>query len=1284
MNLTPMNKTSNMQFQNHIQALEELQLEDMFENNPNWFAFETRVRKMVIQMLEPQIKRSIQDKEIIQQMQKHHDIIKRKIDECEFVIHKAQKKTAAQEDVHKKIEFNETKQKVYEIKVKENIDKLYHQQEVLQEKVDIVEQERSSFIMRVDNLSYELKKYKEDLLNMKESLGQHIDRTHMELKKSIAGFNNQIQVVSEEIQLEKKKLVVQSNDFKKFGLVIETNNRRLVEVEDLLEKIQQEKLDSHLFTNRIAILERDLRMTQEQNLKLEFQIKDTNYFIEKYVPMQIQMMIDETLNSTLLKKNTLLKNLYEYEKNKFRLLEDLIKNMDAKNAQNQQIIMERRNYMIPNFQLRELEIQKEKKGTKGAKKGMGGHRDSKSGASKLGLKGLQLRHIQSESSAGKINTMQRSESNLSGQSKLKLKTSGKNQRKGSGARKTVAGSKQLTNQGLSFESQQNKKQNSQISGSSSRGRQAAQKINDNESQDGQVLISGNNTQRSNIKKKASQASMGKVVDTTPNYTATPNHLSQDESQSMDNKGKSSELSHSQKSQSQKSDSQSIIHQILELSEESMAESVHKSVQKRVKAIKSHIRNQEDSNNLPKIDEMSNNHQMLNEDESNASFNIRQQKKKNIQSVTGESEIQFEERGDKASINSFNHKIPLDDKSVDLLQKSNVNLQRVLEDQDNQINQSEEEGGEMDDQDMENEEDDEEEGEYSEEDSDDSSFQMTRSMIQRLQKTEVTYSDFDQAIRNIFKQYNENFEDFKTRFPAEVNHHTFNAQIDDVYRVIESTKNGIRILAEQIQQQFKEIGQQMQEDREYYQSEISASEKKRRREQFEIMQKIDELRHYVKNVERGVLLLQSKDDFYQKICLSLIEVAKVDNALMQADEVDKKSISLLGVKEENFRPTSPTHNQIQVHINSPSLSASVYQQPKDKNQQPVISIDKSCLSCSSQPYKVIAAFKMACLSYFPSQVQFQEREYNRESLIEIKNGILDDLLVTIERKIQHQEEFERNINDRRRSNLSDSVGGRDDTPHNYQYPLRPSMNHVILNSQGNTISITGNRPQSPANHRIDPKILTIEDDNLSNSNNNLNKVNFDHTLKQKTIFLDPDNSNSNLKSDSSQQFMTSYQRKSIKISNIKYKTDLLFSDQNNPNLSLTNHGVAKQIVNNNGHAARDQFSNSVILNPLIEEQRQQARMRNMSGSGAHTQFQTSKDYLNNTVNKISNRRDIRVPTDISSAPISPSHLGFTSTPSSSYVNKRRVRNRAANNSTQLGSSTNASRDHSKILLAPKNI
>ena len=60
-----------------------------------------------------------------------------------------------------------------------------------------------------------------------------------------------------------------------------------------------------------------------------------------------------------------------------------------------------------------------------------------------------------------------------------------------------------------------------------------------------------------------------------------------------------------------------------------------------------------------------------------------------------------------------------------------------------------------DEDNQDEDEEEEEGDYSDEDdSDDSSFQLTRSMIARINKTEVNYADFDQNIRNIFKQYNE--------------------------------------------------------------------------------------------------------------------------------------------------------------------------------------------------------------------------------------------------------------------------------------------------------------------------------------------------------------------------------------------------------------------------------------------------------------------------------------------------------------------------------------------------
>ena len=61
----------------------------MFLNSPNWFAFETRVRTMVLSMIEPSVRRSLQDKEFLDDIRKDQESLRRKIDECEFIIQKA-------------------------------------------------------------------------------------------------------------------------------------------------------------------------------------------------------------------------------------------------------------------------------------------------------------------------------------------------------------------------------------------------------------------------------------------------------------------------------------------------------------------------------------------------------------------------------------------------------------------------------------------------------------------------------------------------------------------------------------------------------------------------------------------------------------------------------------------------------------------------------------------------------------------------------------------------------------------------------------------------------------------------------------------------------------------------------------------------------------------------------------------------------------------------------------------------------------------------------------------
>lgn len=128
--------------------------------------------------------------------------------------------------------------KVNEVKMKDNLDKLYHMNETLDEKVEIVEQERTSFIVRTDNLTLELKKYRDELLNMKDSIYQFIQSTHFELKEAIANFNIQIEQVAQEVQFEKLKLSAQNSEFRKFGYEIELANRRMGEIEVFFDDIK--------------------------------------------------------------------------------------------------------------------------------------------------------------------------------------------------------------------------------------------------------------------------------------------------------------------------------------------------------------------------------------------------------------------------------------------------------------------------------------------------------------------------------------------------------------------------------------------------------------------------------------------------------------------------------------------------------------------------------------------------------------------------------------------------------------------------------------------------------------------------------------------------------------------------------------------------------------------------------------------------------------------------------------------------------------------------------------
>lgn len=54
----------------------------------------------------------------------------------------------------------------------------------------------------------------------------------------------------------------------------------------------------------------------------------------------------------------------------------------------------------------------------------------------------------------------------------------------------------------------------------------------------------------------------------------------------------------------------------------------------------------------------------------------------------------------------------------------------------------------------------------------------------------------------------------------------------------------------------------------------------------------------------------------------------------------------------------------------------------------VGLDTKCLSCSGVPSHTMELFKMACISYQPSQVNYRNNLMNRKNLLEMRKTLID--------------------------------------------------------------------------------------------------------------------------------------------------------------------------------------------------------------------------------------------------------------------------------------------------------
>lgn len=113
-----------------------------YEDNPDWFAFETRLRDMMLAMIEPIIRKSLHDTTHVAKVMNNQDYQKGKVDEFEFLVQKVMKKQTFQDDMQKKQEEQDLKNQKKETHLHGMIEQIKSTQNNINETFRAVKQER--------------------------------------------------------------------------------------------------------------------------------------------------------------------------------------------------------------------------------------------------------------------------------------------------------------------------------------------------------------------------------------------------------------------------------------------------------------------------------------------------------------------------------------------------------------------------------------------------------------------------------------------------------------------------------------------------------------------------------------------------------------------------------------------------------------------------------------------------------------------------------------------------------------------------------------------------------------------------------------------------------------------------------------------------------------------------------------------------------------------------------------------------------------------------------------
>eukprot|EP00359_Climacostomum_virens_P000882 CAMPEP_0204896932 /NCGR_PEP_ID=MMETSP1397-20131031/452_1 /ASSEMBLY_ACC=CAM_ASM_000891 /TAXON_ID=49980 /ORGANISM="Climacostomum Climacostomum virens, Strain Stock W-24" /LENGTH=675 /DNA_ID=CAMNT_0052064619 /DNA_START=1209 /DNA_END=3236 /DNA_ORIENTATION=+ len=277
----------------------------------DWFNFETRMRRIVTELLGPTVQRVSENREATTKLQSKMRNAETRIEELDNVIHKRSKVTYIDE-LNARMDKLESDRQLGETKLRQETANVEQKCDDNRFNLGKLKQETSGLENRYDVLKSELEKFGQGLSDYQASVSSHF-RNFME---TIDNFNTSNATVLARAEAAASKASAKSetvlNKIPSINSGIEKLTKQFKEISTELNNVNRTKATIQEVTDksdelRTAILELSSRINNLKMTELEL----TRY-LDKYLPMHMQARISKNMFSCLDKRQ--LRRLVKFEK----------------------------------------------------------------------------------------------------------------------------------------------------------------------------------------------------------------------------------------------------------------------------------------------------------------------------------------------------------------------------------------------------------------------------------------------------------------------------------------------------------------------------------------------------------------------------------------------------------------------------------------------------------------------------------------------------------------------------------------------------------------------------------------------------------------------------------------------------------------------------------------------------------------------------------------------------------------------------------------------------------